>query len=443
MIVVKFGGSSLGSAAKILGCIALVREQLEREPVVVVSALGRTTDQLLAAAEQALAGQVELSEVEGFHKAVVAELGIDPRVVEPLLYDLSALLHGVSLIRELTDRTRDLLLSFGERMSTRVVAAAMAGEGVPAVAVNAWDAGLITDSRHGAASPLPAVMERIPQAIGKLDLVPVVTGFLGRDEHGSVTTLGRSGSDYTASIFAAALAADEVQIWTDVDGVMTCDPSLDDRAQGLPVLSFEEASELAYFGAKVLHPSTLVPAIRKGVPVVVRNTSRPRDAGTRVVTEPVLTDRMAKSVVYKEDVALIHLTSPRITAAVNMLSQALDVMAYHRVGIHMANTSEATVSLVTDNGYDESRLDEALRELEDLGRVDVERKKTIVCVVGQELKGKAGVLGRIFGAVSGQGIKAKLVSQSASELNVAFLVDNAEVGPAVRALHELLLDSPA
>jgi aspartate kinase len=443
MIVVKFGGSSLASADKIVRCIALVREQIDREPVVVVSALGRTTDQLLESAERALAGRVDLREVEGFHTAVAAELGLDPRVVEPLLYDLSALLHGVSLIRELTDRTRDLLLSFGERMAARLMAAAMAGEGVPATAVNAWDAGLITDSRHGAASPLPAVMDRIPRALGKYELVPVVTGFLGRDEQGNVTTLGRSGSDYSASIIGAALGAEEVQIWTDVDGVMTCDPSLDDRARGLPVLSFEEAGELAYFGAKVLHPSTLVPAIRRGVPVVVRNTARPEDEGTRVVTEPVLTGRLAKSVVYKEDVALIHLTSPRITAAVNMLSQALEVMAYHRVGIHMANTSEATVSLVTDSGYDESRLDEALHELEDLGRVDVERGKTIVCVVGQELRGKAGVLGRIFGAVSGQGIKAKLVSQSASELNVAFLVDNAEVAPAVRALHELLLESSA
>jgi aspartate kinase len=441
MIVMKFGGSSLDGAEKITRCIALVRGEIERRPVVVVSALGKTTDRLLEAGARALEGHVDAGEIEDYHAAIVDDLGIDMRVIEPLLYDLRALLHGVSLIGELSDRTRDRLTSFGERVSTRVVAAAMAGEGVPATAVNAWDAGLVTDSVHGAASPLPDTEERIARALGEFDLVPVVTGFLAKDEQGHVTTLGRSGSDHTASILGAAVAAEEVQIWTDVDGVMTCDPSLDERARGLPELSFEEASELAYYGAKVLHPSTLVPAIRKGVPVLVRNTMRPEDPGTRILPEPVRTERLAKSVVYKEDVCLIHLASPRMTSAVDLLARSLEVLERNRVGIHMANTSEATVSLVTDSGYDEQRLEAALGELGGLGWVDAERGKSIVCVVGQELKGTAGVLGKIFGAVSANGIKAKMVSQSASELNVAFLVDNEEISPAVRALHELLLES--
>jgi aspartate kinase len=440
MIVMKFGGSSLASAEKITQCISLVREEIDRSPVVVVSALGKTTDRLLDAADQALEGRVAVEEIEGFHAHIVEQLDLDPRVFEPLLYELRALLHGVSLVRELTDRTRDRLMSFGERMSTRVIAAAMAGEGVPATAVNAWDAGLITDSVHGAASPVPDVEERIARELARFDLVPVVTGFLGKDEQGHVTTLGRSGSDYTASILGAALGAEEVQIWTDVDGVMTCDPSVDDRAQGLPEMSFEEASELAYYGAQVLHPSTLVPAIRRGVPVRVRNTAHPADPGTRIIPERVRTSRLAKSVVYKEDVCLIHLASPRLVSAVSLLARALEVLARHQVPIHMANTSEATVSLITGSGYDEQRLQAALDDLGGLGWVEVERHKTIVCVVGQELKGTAGVLGKIFGAVSANGIKAKMVSQSASELNVAFLVDNDEIVPAVRALHELLLE---
>ncbi|MBW2277005.1 MAG: aspartate kinase [Deltaproteobacteria bacterium] len=441
MIVMKFGGSSLASAEKISHCVALVRAEIERDPVVVVSALGKTTDRLLEAADQALDGRVDLGEIEGSHEQLCEQLGLDARVIEPLLYELRALLHGVSLIRELTDRTRDRLMSYGERMSTRVVAAAMAGEGVPATAVNAWDAGVITDSVHGAASPLLDSEERIAAELAKFDLVPVVTGFLGKDEQGHITTLGRSGSDYTASILGAAIGAEEVQIWTDVNGVMTCDPTVDDRARGLPELSFEEASELAYYGAQVLHPSTLVPAIRKGVPVLVRNTARPQDAGTRILPEPVRTSRLAKSVVYKEDVCLIHLASPRLTSAVDLLARSLEVLARHRVGIHMATTSEATVSLITGSGYDVQRLEAALAELGGLGWVETERGKTIVCVVGEELKGTAGVLGKIFGAVSAHGIKAKMVSQSASELNVAFLVDNDEITPAVRALHELLLET--
>jgi len=440
MIVMKFGGSSLASAEKITRCISLVRAELERHPVVVVSALGKTTDRLIEAGARALEGRVEIDEVERSHAAALEELGLDLRVVEPLLYELRALLHGVSLIGELTERTRDRLLSYGERMSARIVAAAMAGEGVPAAAVNAWDVGLITDSTHGAAIPLPDAEERIARELRQFDLVPVVTGFLGKDGQGHITTLGRSGSDYTASILGAAIGAEEVQIWTDVSGVMTCDPSLDDRALGLSLLSFEEASELAYFGAEVLHPATLVPAIRKGVPVLVRNTSRPDDPGTRILAEPVVTARLAKSVVYKEDVCLIHLASPRLTSAALLLARALEVTSRHRVPIHMANTSEATVSLVTDSGVDEPRLEAALAELADLGLVEAERGKAIVCVVGQELKGRAGVLGRIFGAISARGIKAKMVSQSASELNVGFLVDEAEITTAVRALHELLLE---
>ncbi len=438
MIVMKFGGSSLATAEQVLRAIGLVRENIDRQPVVVVSAHGKTTDRLIDAAQKALVGTVATGEIEEFHYGLIKELGLDRRVVEPLLYNLSTLLHGVSLLRELTERTLDHIMSFGERMSTRIIAAAMAGEGVPAAAVNSFEIGLATNSEHSRAVPLPGVEDEIGKELKKLNLVPVVTGFLGADKNGNITTLGRSGSDFSASIVGAAVDAEEVQIWTDVNGVMTCDPSVDSTAENLPILSFDEASELAYYGAKVLHPSTLMPAIRKKIPVRVLNTHEPNNPGTKIVAESVNTDRIAKSVVYKENVCLINLASPRLMSAVKLLSSALDILSKHQVGIHMANTSEATVSMVTDRHYEEEQLNNALKDLKDLGKVTVEAKKTIVCVVGKELKGQAGVLGDIFGAVSKQGIKAKMVSQSASEINVAFLVDNSEIKPTVRALHGLL-----
>jgi aspartate kinase len=440
MIVMKFGGSSVGSREKISRCVELVKKEREREPVVVVSACGSTTDRLLAAAGAALRGKVDCSEIGDFHAALVADLGVRVPELDFLLRELGALLAGVSLTRELTERTRDLVMLFGERISARLFAAALTAAGLRAEARDAFAIGLVTDSVHGGASPLDETYDRIRASLAGRGAVPVITGFLGADVSGSITTLGRSGSDYSASIVAAAIGAQEVQIWTDVDGVMTCDPSLDARAENLPLLSFDEARELAYYGAEVLHPTTLVPAIRRGIPVRVLNTTSPGDPGTKIVAEPVLTHRMAKSVVYKEGVNLVHLGSPRLTSAVKLLSAALEVMCRHRVGIHMATTSEATVSLVTSSGCDEARLCAAVDELAGLGRVDVRRRKAIVCVVGAELVGNAAALGRIFGAISAEGIKAEMVSQSASEINVGFLVDEAEITPAVIALHGLLLE---
>jgi aspartate kinase len=329
-------------------------------------------------------------------------------------------------------------MSFGERLSTRIVADALRAAGTPAQPVNAYEIGLMTDGRHGSAAPLPGIEREIAGGLGAVTGVPVVTGFLGRTERGEITTLGRSGSDYSAAILGAALGAEEVQIWTDVSGIMTCDPSVDASAQSLPQLSFNEASELAYYGAEVLHPSTLVPAIRAGIPVRVLNTMRPDDPGTLVVTEPVKTERYAKSIVYKEDVNLITIASHRLMSAVQILSRAFEILSTHDIGVHMATTSEATVSLVTDRDYTGPRLEAALAVLADLGDASAERGKAIICVIGEELRGEVNALGRIFGRLAADGIKAKMVSQSASEINIAFLVDNAEIEASVKALHALM-----
>lgn len=439
MIVMKFGGSSLATAEKVRRCVALVRREMARRPVVVVSAHDHATDDLLDAARAAAGGKVDLHRIERLHHALVRELELDERVVEPLLGQLAAILHGISLLGELTARTLDAVMSFGERMSTRIVALAMSQEGVPAVACNAYDLGLMTDSNHGRASPLPDIDGRIAMEIGRMTLVPVVTGFLGKDGKGNITTLGRSGSDFSASIIGAAIDAEEVQIWTDVNGVMTADPSVDPSARSLPVLSFTEASELAYYGAEVLHPNTLVPAIRKRIPVRVLNTMNPDDAGTVIVAEPTLTHRIAKSVVYKEDVMLLNVGSARLMSAAKLLSSAIDLLAFHAVSVHMAATSEATISVVTDRSYSDDELEATLLDLRKLGTVDVERGKAIVCVVGEEMRGRPGVAGRILTVVGEAGISARMISQSAAEINVALLIDNSEIERAVKALHRLVV----
>lgn len=439
MIVMKFGGSSIATAAKVRACIALVEAERERSPLVVVSAHGKTTNRLIQAAQAALHGEADVAPVEEVHRELVSELGLQSELIAPLLRELNAFLQGVSLIQELTPRTLDHIMSFGERLSTRIVSAAMTKAGLPASPVNAFEMGLVTDDRHGSASPLPDMHSSIAAYLSNVEGVPVITGFLGRNRRGDITTLGRSGSDFTASIVGAAVAAQEVQIWTDVSGIMTCDPSLDPTAKSLRRLSFDEASELAYYGAEVLHPSTLVPAIHAGIPVRVLNTMHPEDEGTVILPEPVKTDRYAKSIVYKEDVNLITIASPRLMSAVQILSKAFETLTQHEIGVHMATTSEATVSMVTNRNYSGERLEAALEALNELGEAAAEHGKAIICVIGEELKGEVDVLGRVFGSLTERGIKAKMVSQSASEINVAFLVDNTEIESSVRALHSLIV----
>jgi len=437
----KFGGSSIASATKIRRCIDLVEAELARVPIVVVSAHGKTTNQLIQAAQAALHGEVTVEPIERLHSDLVIELGLGlgKGLIQAILDELHAFLQGVSLIGELTPRTLDHIMSFGERLSTRIVAAAMTERGVASTAVNAFEMGMLTDSRHGAAAPLPGIYPAIAENLRATAGVPIVTGFLGSDAKGDITTLGRSGSDFTASLVGAAVSADEVQIWTVDSGIMTCDPSMDPTAQSLRRLSFDEASELAYYGAEVLHPSTLVPAIHAGIPVRVLNTMRPEDEGTLILPEAVRTERYAKSIVYKEDVNLIAIASPRLMSAVQILARSFDILTRHEIGVHMATTSEATVSLVTDRNYSGERLESAMTELEQLGEASVEHEKAIICVIGEELKDRIDVLGRIFGRLTERGIKAKMVSQSASEINVAFLVDNSEIESSVKALHALIV----
>ncbi len=443
MIVMKFGGSSLGTSEKLLGAIEIVKSQHDRKPVVVVSAHGKTTDQLVSCAKAAREGNVSPERVVDYHFSLVDELKVERKLIEPLLFRLEAVLHGINLLKELTPRTLDTVMSFGERLSSRIVAATLALNGVSAVPVNSYDIGFLTDSNHGSASPLPDIGPEIARKLGKYAQTPVVTGFIGKDSKGEVTTIGRSGSDYTASIIGAALDAEEIQIWTDVDGIMTADPSVEQTARGLPELSFDEASELAYYGAEVLHPSTLIPAIRKNIPVRVANALNPEQRGTVIFPGSKLTDRMAKSIVYKEDVCLLNLFSPRLLSVTSLASSALQVLEGYGIRTHMAVTSEASISLITDRAYSAEEMAPALAELEKIARVSLEREKAIICVVGEEMKGDPAILGEIFAALGREGINARMVSQSATELNIAFLVNNSQIASAVRALHKLIVGKMA
>jgi len=439
MIVLKFGGGTLATPVRLERCLDLIEKSADLDPVVVVSAHGKTTDQLIDLARRAVGGEIRTGPLRDYHHELADALGVAAGMIDSLLDRLESLLHGIGLLKELTPRTLDHVMSFGEQLSSRIVAGALAVRGYQALPVCSYDIGLVTDSRFGEATPLSQSAAEIKERLSGFEGIPVVTGFLGKNQEGDITTLGRSGSDFTATYIGGALDAEEVIICKDVDGVMTADPTVDKRARNIPELSFEEASELAYFGAEVLHPATLLPAISKNVPVRVINAMRDDDVGTAILSKPIKTGDIAKSVVYKEDVTLLHLDSPRLHSVPRVLSDALAELGKEDIIAHMITTSEAGISLITQSGLDEKRIGRAIELLSPVAPADATSHMAIICVVGEELKGRADSVGRIFQSLAAAGINARVITRAASEINVAFLVTNDEITTAVRALHSLIL----
>ncbi len=333
---------------------------------------------------------------------------------------------------ELTPRSLDCIMSFGERLSARVVVAAFVAEGIEAKPCDAYDLGLVTDGRFGAASPLETCYGGLGKSLAAVRGIPVVTGFIGKDARGNITTLGRGGSDFSAAIVGRAVGAEEIQIWTDVDGIMSADPKLCPRARSLEVLSFEEASELAYYGAKVVHPATMVPAVKARIPVRVLNTYRPERPGTVILDRAPASREAVKSIAYRSHISLISVTSSRMLMQPGFMARLFEVFGRHEVVIDMVATSEVTVSLTTDTRKD---LGPALEELQEFAEVEVEKNQAIVSCVGEGLRDGKGALAGIFEALRDAKVKLRMLSFAASNVNVSLLVPERSVSRAVRALH--------
>lgn len=433
MIVMKFGGSSVSDAGRIRAAGEIVRGRLGRRPVVVVSAFRGVTDELLGLAKDALRG--DLSRLKGLrkrHEDTAAELGVDFAPCRPLFDELESLAKGVALLKELTPRTLDHAASFGERLSCRLIAAAWAKAGLPARAVDAPDAGLLTDARFGAANPLPEGDAAIRTALGGASDLPVVTGFIGRAPSGDIATLGRNGSDYSATILGAALGAEVIEIWSDTDGVMTADPRLVPAAKPLAELTFDEAGELAYYGGKVLHPHTLVPAVKKGIPVGVLNTFKPDHPGTRIAPARPGAAAGPRSIAFKRHLSVVTVKSPDMLMGWGFLARIFAAFAKHEIVVDMVTTSEVTVSCTVD---DPSRVDRAVAELGGEFTVAVETGRAVICVVGEGLRDMPGLAADAFGALKDAGVNVLMISQGASKINLAFVVADADVPRAVTALH--------
>ena len=443
MIVMKFGGTSVESAAAIQRVAAIVNWRLNRQPVVVVSAFGKTTNSLLAIAADAAAGRREharagLARLRDYHDSVarpLAEQSSRPEMeafLEQHFHELAEVVEGLGALGELTPRSTDAIVSFGERLSSRIVALAFRKCGLRAVHLDARNL-IRTDRRFTQAAPLiEETYARVRSAVGSLgkESVAVLGGFIGSTEDCVTTTLGRGGSDFTAALVGAALEADEIEIWTDVDGVLTCDPTLVPDAHPVKTISFDEAAELAYFGAKVLHPATVIPAREKNIPVRILNSRRPEVSGTRIVAGAVPCSNVLKSVACKHNITVVNIHSTRMLMAHGFLRRIFEIFDQHETPVDMLATSEVSVSLTIDNA---ERLPQICAELKPFSEVSVDNNRAIVCAVGEGLHHAPGVAGRVFRAL--EGIHVHMISQGASRLNVSFVIATEDLQSAVAALH--------
>ncbi len=449
MIVMKFGGTSVESAEAIARVAAIVRASLNRQPLVVVSAMGKTTNRILAAAEKAAAGNLadalhDVDELEAYHRTE-ASAAIDA-ALHPVMNDvlerefdsLETAMEQIAGAAQVTPALWDEAASHGERLSSALVALAFEGRGMETAHLDARTV-VITDSQHTQALPLYSrtyarLTERVASLREHHDVI-VMGGFIGSSTTGVTTTLGRGGSDFSAAIAGAGVGAEEIQIWTDVDGMLTCDPRVLPGGRRLRRVSFDEAAEMAYFGAKVLHPATVLPAVEKNIPLRILNSRRPEVEGTLIVGEPVRSTNPVKSIACKRGITIVNIRSLRMLMAYGFLHRIFDVFDRYKTPVDMVSTSEVSVSLTIDQTQ---TLGEIQAELSKIADVTVTPGQAILCLVGEAIRETPGASERVFGALARAGISVKMISQGASRLNLSVTVDDADVARATAALHEEL-----
>jgi aspartate kinase len=454
IVVMKFGGTSVDDAAAMLRTASIVEGRVRKglKPVVVVSAMAKVTDQLLACAAASLAGRgdreaaVEITgRLRERHMHVAKDLVNGDRLdtlqldINRAFDGLDELVRGVAVVGELTARTSDLIVSFGERLSSVMVTAAFAERGLNSAHVDAREV-ILTDDHYGKAAPDQnaieyALKEKVLPLVTAGN-VPVLGGFIGSC-NGITTTLGRGGSDYTAALVGGGLHAGGIEIWTDVDGIMTTDPRICPDALRVRTISFEEAAELAYFGAKVLHPATILPAVQKNIPVFVLNSRNAANEGTRITATPPPCASPFKSIAAKKRLTIIDIVASRMLLAHGFLKMVFDIFDKHKCGIDMVSTSEVSISVTVDS---REALPAICEELGNIADVKYESDKALICLVGEDIRGQSGIAAQVFAAVSH--VNIRMISQGASEINMSFMINEEDVEEAVRSLHKRFFAAP-
>lgn len=455
MVVMKFGGTSVANAEAIERLFAITRAQRQadaqqeggdaRGPIVVVSALSGVTDRLLGIAAEAAAGDAEgaldnLRALRDRHVAI-ADVIVAPvereqvtRVVNREFDELGRIVQALAVLREVSPRWLDAIAATGEIVSSRIVASALSSRALPATWIDARKA-LVTDGEHTSAAPLTpettsALLRHVDPSLAAGRL-PVLGGFVGATTEGVTTTLGRGGSDYSAAVVGACLGAAEIQIWTDVDGMLTADPRIVDEPQVVPHLSFAEASELAYFGAKVLHPSTIVPAVDREIPVRILNSHRPHARGTLITSRRPASPQPLTAIASKRHVSVVDITSSRMLMAHGFLRKLFEVFEKYRTPVDVVTTSEVSVSVTVD---DTRRLPLIVDALSEFAEVACEEDMAIVCAVGDGLRTDPALIGQVLTGVGD--VPLRMLSQAASRRNITFVIRELDLPVVLRRLHD-------
>ncbi|HMK94774.1 MAG TPA: aspartate kinase [Candidatus Limnocylindrales bacterium] len=460
-IVMKFGGSSVATGENIRHVSNIVTQNVRDncKVAVVVSALAGVTNSLIEVAEQAKKSdekhiQIFTKELLDRHLMVIREAITSEQtqkevkqIAEKTIAELEKVLTGICYVGELTPKSKDYVLSFGERLSAPIVWGALKDRKLETKWFTGKEAGIVTDSNFGEADPLMnftthLIQERLAPLVEK-GVIPVVTGYIAADQDGVVTTVGRGGSDYTATILGAALGVDEVWIWTDVDGIMTTDPKIVPSAKMLPQLSYQEATEMAIFGAKAMHPRALEPVIKENIPVRIRNVFHPENQGTLITGKPdANVKEVVKAVAMIKDVAMLNVSGAGMVGAPGSYAKVLDVLGKNNINVMMISTaaSEASISMIIRRGLLGRAISNLEIALEDRGglvsEVSAEDDVAVIAVMGANMKGTLGVASKIFTTVAKKGINIRMIAQGSSELNISFVVKEKDGEAVVRAIHE-------
>ncbi|HAE23726.1 MAG TPA: lysine-sensitive aspartokinase 3 [Prevotellaceae bacterium] len=445
MIVMKFGGTSVGGYEEISNAISIVRQRLEKKPVVVTSAMSKMTDLLYNIAASADKKQ-DTKLKENMDKLRERHIDVAEHLLESnvemmlqttsrineICDELEAYTKAICVLGELSARSKALIISYGEILSSTIFASAMNASGIKTALVDAREM-IITNDNHLKADPdIEKIRQCVPHIISSVDQdteVVLTQGFIAKSKNGEPTVLGRGGSDYSASLIAMALDAETIEIWTDVDGVLTADPNKIKTAQRLEKISFEEAAEMAHFGAKVLHPLTIEPAIKKNIPIYVLNSKNPQCEGTAILNSKYIADG-AKSISFKENILVINIFSTKMINASGFLGKVFDIFSVNRVSVDLISTSEANISVTVEDGQD---IHNVIEELSAFATVEVDTGKAQISVVGQNLINQPGVLDKIFAPLDKERIY--MVSQGASLINLSIVVDKQALNDSIEAIH--------
>eukprot|EP00934_Nitzschia_sp_Nitz4_P004836 Nitzschia sp. Nitz4//scaffold23_size168460//68816//70694//NITZ4_002217-RA/size168460-processed-gene-0.256-mRNA-1//-1//CDS//3329543629//4826//frame0 len=445
--IFKFGGSSLADYKRIDHVAHLIKDQIEQgftPRAVVCSAMGKTTNNLLSAGEFALEGRVCVDAIRTLHTNTMNTFNYPETTkedVNSLLTECEQMLTGVKMIQELSPKSLDQLVSYGERCSVRVMAARLNQIGVPAQAFDAWDVGIHTDSNFGDAKLLGESEAKISKAFERIDkgVVAVVTGFIGQDPKGKITTLGRGGSDLTATALGASLGIDEIQVWKDVDGILSTDPRVVPHAVPLDQVSFEEASELAYFGAQVLHPIAMQPAMKHNVPVRVKNSYNPAAVGTIIRREKSPSAKLVTAITYKKGVTVLDIHSTQMLGAYGFLSRVFSEFEKHKLSVDVLASSEVSVSLTLDKKQDNNEIRELISDLGDCAGIVRKDNMSILTLIA-DVDRSSEVLATVFRAFSDRDIKVEMLSQGASKVNISFILKSSDLEDAILHLHKCFFE---